>query len=114
MCFIEKNDFLFWINLDGFDQKLMLRLRKDFRGTGYNDYFTIERPLGTDRGTETLFTLPFQEITNITYTVANPVCTISFDMVTESRFQDVKIDRYCFNSWEFKRMVKLYKKATRV
>lgn len=111
MCFFEKNDFLFWINLDGFDQKLMLRLKKDFRGTGYNDYFTIERPLGSELGTETLFTLPFQEITNITYKTDDPYCTVCFDMISESRFQEVKIARYCFNIWEFKRMVKIFKKS---
>ena len=111
MCFFEKNDFLFWINLDGYDQKLMLRLRKDFRGEGYNDYFTIERPLGSELGTETLFTLPFQEITNITYKTKSPYSTISFEMVTDSRFQDIKIARYCFNPWEFRRMIRVYRKS---
>ena len=111
MCFFEKNDYLFWIELDGFDQKLMLRLRKNFRGTGYNDYFTIERPLGSTLGTETLFTLPFQEIVNITYQTKSPYSTISFDMLTENRFQEIKIARYCFNPWEFRRMIKVFKNS---
>lgn len=109
MCFFEKGDFFLWINLDGYDQKLTLRLPLTEDRRNYSDHFTVERSLGVGKGTEVLFTLPLGEISDVTYATGDPYCILSFDTADE-RFKAIRVDRHCFNLLSVKRMIKVVKK----
>ena len=110
MCF-RKVDLLIWIRFE--EQKAMLRLRAEGDGREYNDFFTIERILPAGQGAEVLFTLPFREISDISYdtSYAKDLCMISFDMGAEARFAEIKVDRHCFNLFVVRKMIKIYRKS---
>ena len=110
MCF-KKVDCLIWIKFE--EQKMMLRLRADGDGSKYNDYFTIERVKPDGQGAEVVHTLPFNEIQNITYdtSYAPDLCSISFDMGSDLRFQTVEVERHCFNLFLVRKMIKVWKKS---
>lgn len=113
MCWCEKVDLWMWINLDGFDQRLLLCLRLTADKKGYEDRFTIERPVEGGRGTEVLFTLPFDDISEISYIAPGlkEDCTVSIDMAGDDRFKRIKVSRHCFNALEFRKMIRLHKKS---
>ena len=109
MCF-KKEDCLIWIRYDG--QKAMLRLRTQEDGSCYNDFFTIERILPGGQGAEILFTLPFKDISGITYdtSYAPDLCLISFDMGADVSFSAIEVERHCFNLFLVRKMIKIYEK----
>ena len=108
MCFLERGDFFIWINLEGDEQKSMLRLRLTEDGKTYRDHFTIEKPLAGGQ-TELLFTLPFREIADLTYATGDPYCTITFDMVGKP-LRVLRVERHCFNLMAVRKMIKIMKK----
>ena len=114
MCFIEKNDYRFWINIEGYDQKLLLQLQRTPDNRGYNDFFSIDRPLGRGQGTERVFTLPFREVESISYTPSkdNAPYTIRIDAIGgDYRLKEIKIEKHCFNYFEFREVQKVFKKS---
>ena len=114
MCWFKKEDYLIWVNVDGYDQRLMLRLQTTADKRAYNDYFTIERPLRGGQGTEILFTLPFRTIMSISYlrATASEPYTICFEMVGgDPCLSEIKVEKHCFNYLGFKKMVKIHKKS---
>ena len=112
MCWFEKVDIMMWVNLEGHDQRLMLRLQSYDR-KHYNDFFTIERPLGPGQTPEVLFKMPFSSISNMSYEATSAtVYTICFDMVgADDRLRDVKVPKHCFDYLGFRKMLKVYQKS---
>ena len=112
MCWFEKVDIMMWVNLEGYEQRLMLRLQAPDK-RHYNDFFTIERPLGPGQKPEVLFTLPFSSISNISYdATSSTVYTICFDMVgADSRLRNVQVPKHCFSYMDFRKMQKIYQKS---
>ena len=112
MCFIEKIDHLIWVNLDGFEQRLMLRLQLTPNRKGYNDYFTIERPLSGGAGAEVLYKLRFEDISDVSYQ-AEPSgdYTICIEVPGADLLRDIHVVRHCFNYFGFRKMMKIYRKS---
>ena len=113
MCWFEKDDILFWVNMEEYDQRLMLRLRApDHRH--YNNFFTIERPLAPGQNPEIIFTIPFDDVTDISYAppTGDDRYTVCFDVIGgDYRLRDIKVQRHCFNFLEFKKMLRIFKKS---
>ena len=111
MCFIEKNDILFWVNVEGYEQRLMLRLQLNGEKE-YNDYLTIERAVGGTVGTDVLFVIPFKTINELSYTPSNVgpyrICIDVQD--GDPRLRDISVEKHCFSYFAFKKIMKLYQK----
>ena len=111
MCF-RNEDLLLWINLDGYEQKLMLRLCS-VEGREYNDYVTIERVLPAGQGAEVLYTVPFKEIADIVCdTSGDGDCTISFDTdVGDGVLRRVRVARHCYSYFTVRKLLNAFKKS---
>ena len=112
MCCFEKRDlYITGVQVEDIPESLILNLRTTFDKKDYNDFFTIDRPTG--RTFETLFTIPFSDVEDVTYQ-RNPsgaFCTISFSLVSgDRRLECVKVKTGCFNVFTVKKMIKLCKK----
>ena len=113
MCFIEKNDILMWVNVEGYEGRLMLRLQLDAEGRDYNDFFTIEQVVGGGKGTDVLFMLPFKTIRDLYYMKSNSGGPYKICMdVTDGdpRLQNILVEKHCFSYFDFRKMEKLYRK----
>ncbi len=112
MCFFEKNDILIWINLEGYEGRLMLRLQLDGKGN-YNDYLTIERGVGGTKGTEVLFILAFKYIRDLYYMPSNSggPYKICIDLPDgDPRLMNILVEKHCFNYFAFRKIMKTYQK----
>lgn len=113
MCFFEKNDILMWVNLEGYEQRLMLRLQLDNRNN-YNDFLTIERAVGGAQGTEVLFLIPFKDIRDLYYMPSNSggPYKICIDLPDgDPRLMNILVEKHCFNYFGFRKIVKLLRKS---
>lgn len=112
MCFFEKNDLLMWINVEGYEQRLMLRLQLNGMNE-YNDYLTIERAVGGAQGTEVLFVIPFRTIRELCYMPnAGGSYTICIDVPEgDPRLKSITCEKHCFSYFGFRKILKLYQKS---
>lgn len=113
MCFFEKNDLLMWVNIDGYNGRLLLRLQLDGEGGEYNDFFTIEQPVGGGKGTDVLFVIPFKTIRDLYYMKSNSggPYKLCFDVADgDPRLMNVYVEKHCFSYFDFRKMEKLYRK----
>jgi len=110
MCF-AKRDLMMWINIEGFDQRLLLRMRATPDRHSYNDFFTIERPLGGGREPDTLFVVPFRHLSAMSYakTGRGDGYTICLDMREgDPRLKQIFVATHCFDYFGFRKMLKEY------
>ena len=112
MCWFEKEDVLIWVNMEGYDKRLMLRLQS-YDKRHYNDFFTIERPIAPGQKPEVLFTMPFGSISGLSYSATpDGNYVICFDMVGgDDRLKNIKVEKHCFNYLSFRKMVKVHQKS---
>ena len=113
MCFFETNDILLWVNLDEYEQRLMLRLQLTPDRRRYNDHFTLERPLPNGQGAEVLYKLHFKDITDISYAPATTFdgYVLCFEVPGVPRLREIKVAKHCFSYFRFKKMVKLWRQS---
>lgn len=113
MCSFEKRDlYIMGVQVEGITDSLVLNLRASFDKRSYSDYFTIDRLVG--RAYETVFTIPFKDIEDITYEgyLSGEFCNISFHLISgDSRLEFIRVKRGCFDSFTVRKMIKIFKKS---
>lgn len=116
MCLFEKHDLLIWVNLEGYERRLMFRLQTTPDRREYNDFFTIEKPAEDGRGTDVLYTLPFKFIRDFYY--MKPASDGPYKICIEGenddpRLRNILVEKHCFSYFTFHDMERRYKKYKR-
>lgn len=115
MCW-SKEDLLIWVNMEKYDRKILFRLCTTPDKKAYNDYFTLEYPHGGSKGTEVLYTLPFNEIKSLSCNLVrgSDLYKLNLDLTDgDECLREITVPRHCFPYYTFKRMVKAHAKAAR-
>ena len=115
MCLFEKHDLLIWVNMEGYERRLMFRLQTTPGGREYNDFFTIEKPAENGRGTDVLYTLPFKFIRDFYYMkpASDGPYKICIDIESDPRLKDIRVEKHCFSYLAFREMERTYLKHKR-